>query len=67
VSWHTPDDAEIEFALDIFRDLVEPVVGVLEELIRPGNVHPFSECTSDNNELGKENCAMRYGEMTFAG
>ncbi|RDB28522.1 Proteasome activator complex subunit 4 [Hypsizygus marmoreus] len=36
MSWHVPNNEEIEFALEIFRSLVEPTLSVLENLIAPG-------------------------------
>ena len=31
-----PDDAEIDFALQIFRELIEPTMTVIESLLEPG-------------------------------
>ncbi|KAF8058272.1 hypothetical protein FPV67DRAFT_1786012 [Lyophyllum atratum] len=33
ISWHSPNDEEIQFALDIFKTLVEPTLVILERLI----------------------------------
>lgn len=33
MSWHVPSDEEIEFALTLFRDYVEPTLGMLEHLL----------------------------------
>ncbi|KAF9472467.1 hypothetical protein BDN70DRAFT_886944 [Pholiota conissans] len=38
VSWHVPNTQEIDFALRIFRELVEPALGSLESLLKPGVV-----------------------------
>ncbi|KAK0456353.1 hypothetical protein EV421DRAFT_1699087 [Armillaria borealis] len=35
VSWHVPNAEEIDFALQIFRELVEPALSRLEELLLP--------------------------------
>ncbi|KAF8640852.1 hypothetical protein AX17_000500 [Amanita inopinata Kibby_2008] len=34
ISWHVPDDKEINFALRIFRELVEPTLSILEGLLK---------------------------------
>ncbi|KAF9535513.1 hypothetical protein CPB83DRAFT_841889 [Crepidotus variabilis] len=36
VAWHVPDKSEIEFALRIFKELVEPALNALEALLKPG-------------------------------
>ncbi|KAF5377624.1 hypothetical protein D9615_005155 [Tricholomella constricta] len=33
ISWHVPDDEEIQLALDIFKTLIEPTLEILENLI----------------------------------
>ena len=33
MSWHVPCDAEIDFALELFRELVEPTLAKLEKLL----------------------------------
>ncbi len=33
VCWHTPSSSEIDFALQIFKDLVQPMMAQLEELL----------------------------------
>ncbi|KAJ3576138.1 hypothetical protein NP233_g640 [Leucocoprinus birnbaumii] len=35
ISWHIPSEDEIQFALQIFRELVKPTLERLEELLRP--------------------------------
>ncbi|KXN83586.1 Proteasome activator complex subunit 4 [Leucoagaricus sp. SymC.cos] len=35
ISWHVPSKDEIQFALQIFRELVEPTLVLLEGLMRP--------------------------------
>lgn len=35
IAWHVPSEEEIKFALDIFRELIEPALGMLENLLRP--------------------------------
>ncbi|CAL1696420.1 unnamed protein product [Somion occarium] len=37
ISWHVPNDAEIDFALQIFREVAEPALDSLEELLQPGH------------------------------
>ncbi|KAL4243081.1 BLM10 family protein [Abortiporus biennis] len=39
LSWHVPDDNEIDFALQIMKDLIEPTIDILDDLIQPGAVH----------------------------
>ncbi|KAA1468544.1 hypothetical protein DENSPDRAFT_833875 [Dentipellis sp. KUC8613] len=41
VSWHVPDDKEIDFALQIFTDMIEPTLASLEKSLAP-------EVTRDN-------------------
>ena len=36
VSWHVPNEQEIDFVLQIFRELVEPTLAILEGLLQPG-------------------------------
>ena len=36
VSWHVPSDEEIEFVVQIFREVIEPILGELEQLLLPG-------------------------------
>ncbi|EDR15426.1 uncharacterized protein LACBIDRAFT_301740 [Laccaria bicolor S238N-H82] len=38
ISWHVPDPEEIGFALQIFKELVEPTLTALEDLLAPGNI-----------------------------
>ncbi|KNZ79712.1 Proteasome activator complex subunit 4 [Termitomyces sp. J132] len=33
LSWHTPNEEEIQFAVDIFKILIEPALAILEHLI----------------------------------
>ena len=33
MSWHVPNDEEVEFALDIFKELIEPTLAMLEKLL----------------------------------
>ncbi|KAF5355656.1 hypothetical protein D9756_004216 [Leucocoprinus leucothites] len=35
ISWHVPSEDEIQFALQIFQELVEPTLDLLEGLLRP--------------------------------
>ena len=36
MSWHVPNEEEIEFILEIFKDIVEPTLGMLEVLLEDG-------------------------------
>ncbi|EMD41658.1 hypothetical protein CERSUDRAFT_110231 [Gelatoporia subvermispora B] len=38
LSWHVPNDDEIDFALEIFREAIEPTLNQLDGLIGPGVV-----------------------------
>ncbi|KAK1232607.1 Proteasome activator BLM10 [Marasmius sp. AFHP31] len=38
VSWHVPNQEEIDFAIQVFRELIEPTLSILESLLRPGVV-----------------------------
>ncbi|EEB88639.1 hypothetical protein MPER_13432, partial [Moniliophthora perniciosa FA553] len=35
ISWHVPNNEEIEFAIQIFRELIEPTLQKLEQLLQP--------------------------------
>lgn len=35
VSWHVPDGRELDFALEIFKEIVEPTLNKLEKLLGP--------------------------------
>ncbi|TFY83737.1 hypothetical protein EWM64_g269 [Hericium alpestre] len=39
VSWHVPDDDEIDYALEIFKTIVEPTMTTLEQSLGPGKYH----------------------------
>lgn len=49
MSWHVPSEEEIEFVLEVFRDFVEPTLGMLEALLEDGMtlVSPCVQCRSD--------------------
>ncbi|KAF9270499.1 ARM repeat-containing protein [Marasmius fiardii PR-910] len=36
VSWHVPNDEEIDFTIRVFRELIEPTLSLLEGLLQPG-------------------------------
>ena len=36
LSWHVPDREEIDFAIEIFREVVEPTIALVEALLDPG-------------------------------
>ncbi|TDL28808.1 ARM repeat-containing protein [Rickenella mellea] len=36
MSWHVPNVEELQFALDIFRDMIEPTIVMLEDLLKDG-------------------------------
>ncbi|KAK7694364.1 hypothetical protein QCA50_001550 [Cerrena zonata] len=37
ITWHVPNAEEIDFALEIFREVVEPALDTLEQLVEPGH------------------------------
>lgn len=39
MSWHVPCPEEIDFALSLFRDLVEPTLSMLEKLLDICKLH----------------------------
>ncbi|KAK7691508.1 hypothetical protein QCA50_004907 [Cerrena zonata] len=39
ISWHIPQAAEIDFALELFRNIVEPAMNTLKGLIRQGDLN----------------------------
>ena len=42
ITWHVPNAAEIDFALEIFREVVEPALDTLEHLLEPGKSYFLS-------------------------
>ncbi|KAI0067819.1 hypothetical protein BV25DRAFT_1794335 [Artomyces pyxidatus] len=36
ISWHVPNGEELDFALEVFKEIVEPTLGALEKLLEPG-------------------------------
>jgi proteasome activator subunit 4 len=36
MSWHVPSEEEIEFVLEVFREIIEPTLGMLEALLEDG-------------------------------
>lgn len=36
MSWHVPNEEEIEFVLEVFRSIVEPTLVMLEALLEDG-------------------------------
>jgi proteasome activator subunit 4 len=36
LSWHVPSEEEIDFVLEVFRDIVEPTLTMLEALLEDG-------------------------------
>lgn len=45
VSWHVPDEEELDFALEIFKEIVEPTLERLEHLLEPGMCHNCQRMT----------------------
>ncbi|KAI9462361.1 hypothetical protein BJY52DRAFT_1221991 [Lactarius psammicola] len=42
VSWHVPDGEELDFALEVFKEIVEPTLNKLEQLLGPGTCRSLS-------------------------
>ena len=60
ISWHVPDDAELDFAIEIFQQVVEPALNDLEALLRPG--------VSRNSVWRNDFCRyLSYVRNAFAG
>ncbi|KAI0828367.1 hypothetical protein BC628DRAFT_1417934 [Trametes gibbosa] len=36
LSWHVPNEAEIDFVLRIFKEVIEPILDKLHDLLKPG-------------------------------
>lgn len=36
MSWHVPSEEEIEFVLEMFKEIVEPTLALLEALLEDG-------------------------------
>ena len=67
ITWHVPNAAEIDFALEIFREVVEPALDTLEHLLEPGKSYFPSNngiCLSRHPQATQ---LMQSGVTTFAG
>jgi hypothetical protein len=66
LSWHVPNDDEIGFAIQIFKDIVDPSISILESLIAPGKQDrlPFNPLLNSFDQASSE---TKCGAMTFAG
>lgn len=66
MSWHVPSEETIDFALQIFKELVEPTLGLLEDLMKPGLVrdavwrNDFCRCVQHASRNGCDgiDCSM---------
>lgn len=68
VSWHVPDEEELDFALEIFKEIVEPTLERLEHLLEPGMCHNCQRMTqTDELAVAQVFPKMVYGEMTSVG
>ncbi|KAF8203239.1 hypothetical protein BJ912DRAFT_842338 [Pholiota molesta] len=65
VSWHVPNVQELEFALRIFKELVEPALESLENLLKP-STWDVNTCLPNPYTL-QALYAMPSGVMTFVG
>jgi proteasome activator subunit 4 len=41
LNWHVPNDDEIDFVIQIFREIVEPTLETLENLFKDGMFRYF--------------------------
>ena len=39
LTWHDPNEEEIDFVLQIFREFIEPILDTLHALLEPGICH----------------------------
>jgi proteasome activator subunit 4 len=60
VSWHVPNADEIDFSIQIFREVVEPMLEDLEKLLQPG--------VKRNNVWRNDFCRyLNFVRMAFSG
>ena len=38
ISWHVPNAEEVDFALELFREIVEPALAALKSLLENGKL-----------------------------
>ncbi|KAI0308000.1 hypothetical protein B0F90DRAFT_1813347 [Multifurca ochricompacta] len=50
VSWHVPHGEELNFAMEIFREIVEPTLERLEKLLEPGTAGEFQDSVAPLRE-----------------
>ncbi|KAJ7071321.1 hypothetical protein C8F01DRAFT_1216892 [Mycena amicta] len=62
ISWHVPSAAEIDCALQMFKELVEPTLDILEQLLDRGE-YPVAPTTIHVNY--SRNCAQRRLDKRF--
>lgn len=67
IAWHVPNDAEIEFILQIFQVIVEPTLQLLYGLLDPGGPQIFLVFPPFTEMNYKTYHATPYGAMTSVG
>lgn len=54
LSWHVPNAQEINFAIEIFREVVEPTLRTLDGLLEPGEYRAMFD--QSNTQLMNRRC-----------
>ncbi|KAJ3973169.1 hypothetical protein EV361DRAFT_980091 [Lentinula raphanica] len=55
ISWHVPNDEEIDFAIEVFRELVEPTLTTLDHLLSDASSgYPSSWLRAISNDFSQE-------------
>ncbi|KAJ4476693.1 hypothetical protein J3R30DRAFT_3704168 [Lentinula aciculospora] len=47
ISWHVPNDEEIDFSIEVFRELVEPTLATLDNLLSDSNAERDASWRND--------------------
>ncbi|KAJ3917772.1 hypothetical protein F5877DRAFT_79643 [Lentinula edodes] len=58
ISWHVPDDEEIDFAIEVFKKLIEPTLATLEHLL--------SESGDDRDALWRNDFCRHLSLVRYA-
>lgn len=66
IAWHVPNDAEIDFILQTFKDVIEPALQALRGLLDPGGVN-LSLVSSALIDIFKACNVTPFGVMTSVG
>lgn len=67
MSWHVPTPTEIDFAIQLFKELVEPTLASLLQLLHPGKYVILVISSILIPPLNQEQQGILCGPMSFVG